>query len=99
VDDAGDARALRRGYRGVAAVRRLLADRTDTFDFDQHTEELIDAGDDVVAFLRWRGRGHGSGAEAEMRLATVTTLQAGKITRVRFYMDRAEALKAAGLLG
>jgi ketosteroid isomerase-like protein len=53
-------------YRGVGAIRALLAERTDSFNFDQHTEKLIDAGDEVVAFMRWRGRGHSSGAEAEM---------------------------------
>lgn len=84
-------------YRGLPAIRELISERTDSFDFEQHTEKLIDAGDDVVAFIRWRGRGQISGAEAEMKLAIVTTLRAGKIIRVRFYLDRAEALRAVGL--
>src|SRR5690242_7958968 len=79
-------------YRGVEGLRTLLAERTDTFDFDQHTEQLMDAGIDVVAFLRWRGRGAQSGAEADMQLAVVFTMRAGKITRVRFYLDRQQAL-------
>src|SRR6476646_5978152 len=81
-------------YRGLDAVRSVMAERTDTFDVDQETERLIDAGDNVVAFVRWRGRGPSSGVETELRLAVTTTVLAGKVVRVRFYLDRAEALKA-----
>lgn len=84
-------------YRGIAAVRQLLRERTDSFDIEQRIEKLIDAGDDVVTFIRWRGRGHSSGAEAEMQVATVSTLRDGKIVRVRFYLDRNEALAAVRL--
>jgi len=84
-------------YRGLSAIRSVVAQRTDSFDVDQQIERLIDAGDDVVAFVRWNGRGHRSGAETETRLATVTTLRAGKVVRVRFYLDRQDALKAVGL--
>jgi ketosteroid isomerase-like protein len=84
-------------YVGLRAVRALLAERTDGFEVQQHTEQLLDAGDDVVALIRWRGRGSRSGAETETRLATVTTLRDGKIVKVRFYLDRAEALRAVGL--
>jgi ketosteroid isomerase-like protein len=83
--------------RGVAAVRALLADRTETLDVDVQTEKLIDAGDEVVAFSCWRGRGHASGVQTELHVATVTTVRAGRIARVRFYLDRHEALKAVGL--
>jgi ketosteroid isomerase-like protein len=84
-------------YRGLAAVRSLVAERMEAFDLEQQTEKLIDAGDDVVALVRWRARGQASGAEAEMRLAMVNSLRDGKIVRVRFYLDPAEALKAVGL--
>ena len=36
-------------------------------------------------------------SEAEMRLAMVDSLHAGKIVRIRFYLDPAEALQAVGL--
>jgi ketosteroid isomerase-like protein len=84
-------------YVGLSAVRSLVADRMEAFEIDQQTERLIDAGDDVVALVRWRARGQSSGAEAEMRLAMVNSLRAGKIVRVRFFLDPAEALKAVGL--
>jgi ketosteroid isomerase-like protein len=53
-------------YRGLDAIRRLMLDRLDSFDFDQQTEELIDAGERVVELVRWRGRGTQSGAQGEM---------------------------------
>jgi ketosteroid isomerase-like protein len=84
-------------YRGRAGVRAVIEDRTESVDFDQQTERLIDAGDDVVAFLRWRARGRSSGAQGDMRVATVTTFKGGMIIRVRFFLDRAEALKVVGL--
>jgi ketosteroid isomerase-like protein len=84
-------------YRGLSAVRALVADRLSFFEIDQEVERLVEVGDDVLAFLLWRVRGQSSGATAEMRLATVSTFRAGKIARIRFYLDRAEALDAVGL--
>jgi ketosteroid isomerase-like protein len=74
-----------------------VAERMEAFDLEQKTERLIDAGDDVVALVRWRARGQSSGAEAELRLAMVSSLRGGRIVRVRFYLDPTEALKAAGI--
>jgi ketosteroid isomerase-like protein len=60
-------------------------------------EEIIDAGDNVVAFVRSRGRGRGSGVEVEDQSANVWTFRAGKVVRYRLYRDRDEAMRAAGL--
>jgi ketosteroid isomerase-like protein len=84
-------------YTGLSAVRSLVEDRLEAFHIDQQTERLVDAGDDVVALVRWRARGQTSGAEAEMRLAMVNSLRDGKIVRVRFFLNPAEALKVLGL--
>jgi ketosteroid isomerase-like protein len=84
-------------YKGLSTVRSLVAERMEAFDLEQKTERLIDAGDDVVALVRWRARGQSSGAEAELRLAMVSSLRGGRIVRVRFYLDPTEALKAAGI--
>ena len=84
-------------YRGVEQVRQLMLDRMDTLDFDQQTEELIAVDDKVVALVRWRGRGRASGAQGELSLAIVWTVREKAITRVEFFIDRAEALEAAGL--
>jgi uncharacterized protein len=84
-------------YRGLEQVRTLVADRLDSFDFDQQTEALIHADDKVVAFVHWRGRGRASGAHSEMQLAIVWTLHERAITKVEFYLDRSEALEAVGM--
>jgi ketosteroid isomerase-like protein len=84
-------------YRGLSSVRSLVANRMESFEIEQETERLIDAGDDVVALVRWSARGQSSGAEAHVRLAMVSSLRAGKIVRVRFYLNPAEALKAVGI--
>jgi ketosteroid isomerase-like protein len=60
-------------------------------------EELIDAGDQVVAFVRVHGRGKGSGAAVDARIAQVWTIRSERAIRLEYYGDRTEALKAAGL--
>jgi len=61
-------------------------------------QELIDAGDKVVAFIRTGGRGKASGVEVEARVWTVWTCRDGKLGEaVYFGDDRAAAFKAAGL--
>lgn len=84
-------------YRGVDQVRDVILDRMDTLDFDQQTEDLIAVDDKVVALVRWSGRGRASGAQAEISMAIVYTVREQAITRLEFFLDRAEALKAAGL--
>jgi uncharacterized protein len=65
--------------------------------FRIEAEELLDAGDLVVALIRWRGRGKGSGAEIEAEGAHVWELRDGKAVRWDIYRDREQALAAAGL--
>jgi ketosteroid isomerase-like protein len=84
-------------YRGVEQVRQVILDRMDTLDFDQQTEDLIDVDDKVVVLVRWVGRGKASGAQGEMSMAMVWTVREQAITRIEFFLDRAEALTAAGL--
>ncbi|MEK6252213.1 MAG: ester cyclase [Actinomycetota bacterium] len=60
-------------------------------------EELIDAGDKVVLFWRQGGEGKASGIRVEGEGGTVFSLEDGRISRARVYLDRAEALEAAGL--
>jgi len=60
-------------------------------------QELIDAGDRVVLFLREYQRGKRSGIELVIETAVVFDLRKGRVVRIQGYMDRAEALKAVGL--
>jgi ketosteroid isomerase-like protein len=61
------------------------------------TEDVIDLGDRVLVLVRAFGSLEGSQGEVENTSASVWTVREGKIARVEFYIDRAEALKAAGL--
>ena len=69
----------------------------DTLDFHQQTEDLIAVDDKVVALVRWIGRGKTSGAQGEISMAIVWTVRDQAITRLDFYLDRAQALEAVGL--
>jgi len=60
-------------------------------------EELIDAGEDVVAILHLIARGSASGAEVNLHLYGHFKVRAAQIVYLYEYEDRAEALKAAGL--
>jgi ketosteroid isomerase-like protein len=85
-------------YRGHDGVRELWRDVRNVFGgYRNDPEELIDAGDKVVAFICIRGRGTRSGVEVEARIAHLFTLSNGKILRVQSFEDRDEALRMAGL--
>jgi hypothetical protein len=62
-------------------------------------DEIIDAGgDQIVVFLRQYGRGKASGARVEFPpYAQIAMIRGGRIRRLAFYSNRAEALVAAGL--
>jgi ketosteroid isomerase-like protein len=60
-------------------------------------EEFIDAGDQIVATVLESGRGRGSGIEVDARVFKVFTFRSGKVVRMVEFIERADALKAAGL--
>jgi ketosteroid isomerase-like protein len=61
-------------------------------------EDFIDAGgEEVVVFFHEVAKGRKSGIVVETDTGTINTVRNGKIVRVRSYMDRDEALRAAGL--
>jgi ketosteroid isomerase-like protein len=86
-------------YRGYEGVERLVGAIEDVWsDFRFEIQELIDAGDQVVAGITISGRGRGSGVVTEMGVFNVVTLRDGKVLRVvGGYRERADALEAAGL--
>jgi ketosteroid isomerase-like protein len=91
--DAGD-------YRGHAGFGRWLEDWAAAWSgYAMEPEEFLDADGRVVAFIRQRTIGHGSGVALEREDAMVFELRDGKIVRLDYYNDRAEARKAAGLDG
>ena len=70
----------------------------DSFEWGQGETERVDAGPDkVLGHPRYDLRGAGSGAEVEWEQWFVATVREGRILRMQWFTDRAEALEAAGL--
>ena len=83
--------------RGVSEIRRDYESVEETWDEHRiEIEKLVDAGDQVVILQREYQRGRSSGAEVVIDAAVIVDLRNGRIVRVQGYMDRAEALEAAG---
>jgi ketosteroid isomerase-like protein len=86
-------------YRGHEGIRRFYAEVSEVWE-EFHWEPLrsFEAADQVVVLVRAHGRGRGSGLEvARPETAWVWTIRAQRAVSVRFYIDPAEALEAAGL--
>jgi hypothetical protein len=88
-------------YRGPDEVARFWRDWADAWGpLGQFTDpEVIDAGDRVFAwFTQHELRGKGSGIDVEMpEYGWVATVRARKVMRATLFLDRGEALEAAGL--
>ena len=61
------------------------------------TTDYFDAGDRVVVFFHEVAKGRESGAVVETDTGVIFTVKDGSVVRVDRYMDRDEALEAAGL--
>jgi ketosteroid isomerase-like protein len=86
--------------RGPEEVRRFWEGLDEAFeDFQLEPEEFVDAGDLVVVRSRFRGSGKESGVETEGRMDSVSALRDGRIVRIEYFNDWAEALEAAALRG
>jgi ketosteroid isomerase-like protein len=62
-------------------------------------EELLPAGDSVVASVLQRGVGDASGAETELRYLQLWTFRGEVVIRLQNFRDRGAALRAAGISG
>ena len=96
--DAGGEGLGETAVHGVAGVQGWLRDWLGIFEsMEVSVEEWIDAGDHVIAIMHVSGRGRQSGVPVENREAHVWTVRSGKMTRLRIYPSRAQALEAVGL--
>ena len=90
--------AMKPVYHGHDGVRQYWRETTSAFgEIDFEVEELIDAGDQVLAVIREREVGRASGAPVETTHLAVFTLTGGKIIQMQVFDDRQQALEAAGL--
>jgi ketosteroid isomerase-like protein len=89
----------RRSYRGREGLVEFGQTWTENFErYSLGRRELIDAGNGRVFASYWQsGVGRGSGVPVEVESFAVFELVNGQIIRIRMYLDRAEALEAAGL--
>jgi hypothetical protein len=86
-------------YEGIDGIRRYFADIEDAapdFRIELDGGEGVDSKR-VIAFLRISSTGRASGIRMAMPLTNVYDLLDGKISHIRIFLDRQEALKAVGL--
>jgi ketosteroid isomerase-like protein len=84
-------------YRGHEGLRSMFGDWYEAFEpYEEHCDELIDAGEHVISVVTGRGRGRASGTDVEMPFILVWTIRDGKIVRLVWFPTRADAVEAVG---
>lgn len=85
-------------FRGRQGLLRAAAEWLEVVGRWQiDLEDVLDAGDHVLATHVVRAQGRGSGALSDQRVYTVVTLRDRRILRLEDHLDRGTALEAAGL--
>jgi ketosteroid isomerase-like protein len=83
--------------KGYEEAKRFWSSFFEGFDEIQvEPRKIVEAGDKVVAALRWRGRGR-DGIEVDQFHTDLWFFRDGRITRVEGFATEEEALAAAGL--
>ena len=84
-----------RGREGFAQLVGMLRETWTEFRFE--AERFIDAGGRVAVFVRVLAEGGASGVATERKTAHIWTVRDGRLSSIQIYLDRAQALEAAGL--
>jgi ketosteroid isomerase-like protein len=95
ISAGGSMRPASRGPQELAEAWRDWLDAWETYNLQ--VEEIIDAGDEVVSLVRVRAQTTRDAVAVEHRSAAVWSVREDKIVRVGFYLERDQALEAAGL--
>ena len=88
-------------YEGIDGIRRFLTDVEEAapdFRIELDGVEEVDSKR-VIAFLRNSSTGRASGIRMAWPQTNVYDLIDGKISHIRIFIDRDEALKAVGMEG
>jgi ketosteroid isomerase-like protein len=92
-----DARGPFIGPKAIADYTRSMLEVWS--DFTIAAEEIVAAGDSVVARVHQRGTGRASGVQTELRYYIVWSFRGSKVIRFESFRERAEVDKAVGLSG
>jgi ketosteroid isomerase-like protein len=92
---AGSLRAPSRGPEGLAEGWRDWLEPWDSYHVE--LENFIGTGDEVISLVRVRAKTTRDAVAVEHESAALWSVREGKISRVRFYLEREQALEAAGL--
>jgi len=85
-------------YRGGAAVRGFFAELWTAFEeVSIEPGPFLEAHDSIVVSLLMTLSPADSGAKVEMRITHLWTMRDGRPVRVKVFLEREEALAAAGL--
>jgi len=85
-------------FEGLEGFAQGWTDWLIPFDrYELDPQEIIDAGDEVLVMTHVRARTRRDGVVVEHDPAAAVTVRDGRIVRVRFFLERAEALAAVGL--
>ena len=95
----GSIPAARTEWKGLDGVVAAWTDWVQAFDSHRtEIEEMRSVGNEcAVVFLRQLARPKGATAEVENMGAFVLWTRGGKLSRIEFHIDRAVAIRAAGI--
>jgi ketosteroid isomerase-like protein len=92
---AGSLRLPSSGPQGLAEGWRDWLEPWDSYYVE--LEKLIDAGEEVISLVRVSAKTTRDAVAVEHESAALWSVREGKVARVRFYLEREQALEAAGL--
>lgn len=85
-------------HQGKEAIRRLMVENRETLSgYRLEPEELIDAGEQVVAVVRLGGAGRVSQIALGDAIAFLITIKDGLVLRLESFSSREDALDAAAI--
>jgi ketosteroid isomerase-like protein len=92
------AAGMRSSYHGHADLRDLFADMHEAWErMELVPQEIVDAGNPVVALGQLHLRARGSGIEFDSPIGSVLWVERGLVARESDFGDWDEALRAAGI--
>ena len=87
------------GARGWRETRQQYERLKDAWGVERGEIDAIRVINDQVVLVRfrWITSGRASGVEQELPMANVATVRDGRFVEIRYFLDSADALEAAGL--